>query len=331
MMNKGQGVLYLHKLLSKLVRWLLPITFICLQSTLANATSEKVNSDNIILIYSPDSTFQSTIAQSLTTQINRSFENIRITQIAPSDISNNNELNTGLVIAIGLDSINHADINFKRNDRLLISSDPDEYHVSKNIGIEQAVLYMSHSYCKKIRLIKSINKQWSTFSYLDNKIKPVNSKKMTHCANQYGLTAIRVSTTQDGNLSQDIKEALESSDLILALPNKTIYNSKSVKNILLTSYRNRKPVIGFSNNFVKAGALASIHSSPEQITSSAHNLIKQYYENNKHFKNITNYPVSFDISINKQVFRALNLTIPDIEILKKSLTSKSNALPGEPK
>jgi len=330
MINKGQGVLHLHKLLSRLVRLLLPIIFICLQSTLTNATAEKVNSDNINLIYSPDSAFQSAIAQNLTSQLNRSFDNIRITQISPSDFSNN-KLNTGLVIAIGLDSINHADISFKNNDKLLISSDPDEYQVSKNIDIEQAVLYMSQSYCKKIRLIKSINKQWNTFSYLDNKIKPVNSKKITHCANQFGLTANRVGTTQDRNLSQHIKEALENSDLLLALPNKTIYNSKSVKNILLTSYRNRKPVIGFSNNFVIAGALASIHSNPEQITIGIHNLIKQYYENNNHFKNTTNYPEEFDISINKQVFRALNLTIPNLEILKKSLTSTSNVLSGEPK
>jgi len=331
MINIEQGVLFQHKLLSRLVRWLLPIIFICLQSTLTNATPEKVNSDNIILIYSPDSRFQSTIAQDLTTQINHSLDNIRITKISPSDFGNNNELNTGLVIAIGFDSINHADISFKNNDKLLISSDPDEYQVSKNIDIEQAVLYMSQSYCKKIQLINNINKQWNTFSYLDNKIKPVNNKKITHCANQYGLTANRVGTTQDGNLSQDIKKALKNSDLLLALPNKAIYNSKSVKNILLTSYRKRKPVIGFSNNFVKAGALASIHSNPEQITSSIYNLIKQYYENNNHFKKTINYPEEFDISINKQVFRALNLTIPDIEILKKSLTAKSNTLPGESK
>ena len=330
MTNTEQGVLYLHKLLSKLVSLLLPILFICLQSTSAIAAQEKNSNNNIIIIYSSDSRLQSTIAQDLTSQLNRSFDNIRITQISPSDISNR-KINPGLVIAIGADSINHADISFKRNDKLLISSDPDEYQVSKNIDTERAVLYMSQSYCKKIRLINNINKQWTTFSYLDNKIKPVNNKKISHCANQYGLIANRVSTSQDGYLSQDIKEALENSDLLLALPNKTIYNSKSVKNILLTSYRNRKPVIGFSNNFVKAGALASIHSNPEQITSSVHDLIKQYYENNKHFKNTTNYPVSFDISINKQVFRALNLTIPDVDILKKSLTSTSNSLPGEPK
>jgi hypothetical protein len=330
-MNREQGVLHQLKHLSRLARLLLPIVFICHQSALASAALEKTSSDTIILIYSPDSTFQSTIAQSLTTQINRSKHNIRIKEMSPSDFSVNFEPSTGLVVAIGIDSINHAEIRFKNNDKLLISSDPDIHQVSNNTDIKQAALYMSQSYCKKIQLIKNINKQWNTFSYLDNKVKPVNRKKITRCANQYGLTAIRVSTSQDGNLSQDIKEAIKNSDLLLALPNKTIYNSKSVKNILLTSYRNRKPVIGFSNNFVNAGALASIHSNPEQITTGIHNLIKHYYENNNHFKNTVNYPEEFDISINKQVFRALNLTTPDLEILKKSLTSTSNALPGEPK
>jgi putative ABC transport system substrate-binding protein len=86
-----------------------------------------------------------------------------------------------------------------------------------------------------------------------------------------------VSTTdKDDNITDKIKHALHHSDVLLALPDSNIYNSKTVKNILLTSYRYRKPVIGFSKNFVDAGALAAIYSDTEMIAMTASKLIEQY-------------------------------------------------------
>ncbi|NOR41719.1 MAG: hypothetical protein GQ572_00165, partial [Gammaproteobacteria bacterium] len=131
-------------------------------------------------------------------------------------------------------------------------------------------------------------------------------------------------------IKDDIKDVLNHSDVLLALPDKNIYNSKSVKNILLTSYRHRKPVIAFSRNFVEAGALAAIYSSTEQIAQSASDLVGQYFKSGQRFKQSVNYPLAFDISINRQVFRALDLSIPDIDKLKQTLkdseTDKSGKL-----
>jgi putative ABC transport system substrate-binding protein len=115
--------------------------------------------------------------------------------------------------------------------------------------------------------------------------------------------------------------------VLLALPDSSIYNSKTVKNILLTSYRQRKPIIAFSNNFVNAGALASINSSTEQIADSASKLIEQFFDSDMTFERSTNYPDEFDISINRQVFWALDLIIPDINKIKPSLQNNAGALP----
>jgi ABC-type uncharacterized transport system substrate-binding protein len=136
-----------------------------------------------------------------------------------------------------------------------------------------------------------------------------------------------VSTTDKDNLTDKIKHALHHSDVLLALPDSNIYNSKTVKNILLTSYRYRKPVIAFSKNFVNAGALAAIYSDTENIAMSAGKLIEQYLYSTTSIERV-NYPDAFDISINRQVFRALDIPLPDIDTIKMTLQQKETDTSG---
>ena len=51
----------------------------------------------------------------------------------------------------------------------------------------------------------------------------------------------------------------KSVDALLAIPDNKIYNGKSFKGIVLSSHRNQQSVIGFSDNLVRAGALASVY------------------------------------------------------------------------
>ena len=178
---------------------------------------------------------------------------------------------------------------------------------------------MTQSYCRQIRFIKLLDTQWKTISILHSQEKPIDSTSIQKCANRYNIKIYTVSTTAKENLTDKIKHALHHSDVVLALPDSNIYNSKTVKNILLTSYRYRKPVIAFSKNFVNAGALASIHSNTEQIAQSASKLVEQYFDSGKRFIKEINYPDAFDININRQVFRALDLSAPDIDELKQAL------------
>jgi ABC-type uncharacterized transport system substrate-binding protein len=187
---------------------------------------------------------------------------------------------------------------------------------------------MSQPYCRQIHFIKLLNRQWHAFSYLSSQNNPVDDDSLQQCAGKLRIAAYKVVTSDDVQLTHYIKDALSHSDLILALPDKAIYNSKSVKNILLTSYRDRKPIIGFSRSFVNAGALAAIHSDTEQIAHSASVLVNQFLEMGDQFSKPVNYPRTFDVSINRQVFRALDLSIPDIAKIKRILEKSESEKTG---
>lgn len=48
-------------------------------------------------------------------------------------------------------------------------------------------------------------------------------------------------------------------DFVLCLPDSTLYNSTTAKPLILASLNNRVPIVGFSANFVRAGAAIGVY------------------------------------------------------------------------
>lgn len=62
-----------------------------------------------------------------------------------------------------------------------------------------------------------------------------------------------------------LKQVLKQADVLLALPDTLVFNNANLRNILLTTYRARVPVVTFSPAYVKAGALLAVYSTPAQV------------------------------------------------------------------
>lgn len=327
-----QGVLHQGRLLKSLIHSLWLITFCLHQSVYADTTLiNRQPQHHITILYSESDTIQSEIASRIEQSLLQNSREIVLSEKSSPDNTDMDIKRPELVIAIGPDNIKVANNTFHNASKLIIASSPTEYQLAPRSGDKSTLLYMTQPFCRQIRLIKLINSEWHSFSYLRNQNNPVNDTLLEKCASRNGMTAHKVTTSRPPKLTDSINEALAHADLILALPDREIYNSKSVKNILLTSYRNRKPIFAFSRNFVNAGALAAVHSNAEQIANSASNLVQQYFENDRKFKKAINYPQTFDISINRQVFRALELPIPNTYKLKQALENNKSGNQGNPK
>jgi putative ABC transport system substrate-binding protein len=59
-------------------------------------------------------------------------------------------------------------------------------------------------------------------------------------------------------LKTGLKYISRNADVLLAIPDQTVYSGKTAKEVLLFSYRNRIPFIGLSASWVKAGALYAL-------------------------------------------------------------------------
>jgi len=321
-----QGVLKPGKLIRLLAHILWLSTFCLTHNVSAQTVVEKTPADtqkhHAYIIYSPDNALHSNIAKQLSRDLQLTRHGIIISEITPQEKASSLNPATDIIIGIGRAGMQNASEHYPKTKKLFITTDPNRYHLKTNNG--DAALYMTQPYCQQIKFIRLLNSHWKTISILSSDKKPIDSKPIQQCANKYGFEIYLVKTSAEENQTRKIRQALRNSDVLLALPDRNIYNSRTVKNILLTSYRYRRPVIAFSKNFVNAGALAAIHSNTEQIAQSASNIINQYFEAGANFKKPINYPDDFNININKQVFRALDLPTPDVTTLKKLLQPITN-------
>lgn len=111
---------------------------------------------------------------------------------------------------------------------------------------------------------------------------------------------------------------LRRSDALLALPDPMVFNRYTVQGALLTGFRMRRPVFGFSEAWVTAGALASVHSTPAQSGSELGGLIADWLAEGGELPPPAK-PRLYTLSVNRQVAHALDLALPTDALLQQRL------------
>jgi putative ABC transport system substrate-binding protein len=107
-------------------------------------------------------------------------------------------------------------------------------------------------------------------------------------------------------------------NVLLAIPDSTIYKRDNIKAILVTSYRHQRPVVAYSAAFVKAGALAALYSTPAQIASQTAELVVGPAP----LPAGAIAPALFAISVNQNVAQALGLAIPDEITIRQGMLAE---------
>lgn len=116
-------------------------------------------------------------------------------------------------------------------------------------------------------------------------------------------------------------------DALLAVPDGNIYTSKSLKHLLVSSYRGGQTIVGFSENIVRAGALASVYYLPNHIAIDCSETIKGYF-NLGRLKE-PSHSNNFNVAVNRTIARSMNLYKNDpnelVERVKKNISFQDKA------
>ncbi|MBZ0106358.1 MAG: hypothetical protein K8H84_12110 [Sulfuricella denitrificans] len=131
------------------------------------------------------------------------------------------------------------------------------------------------------------------------------------------LTVEKIGAAEE--LLPALQRVLADSDLLLAVPDPLVFNKGTVQSLLLTTYRYQEPVIGFSHAYVRAGALASVHSTPEQAGRQAGDVVLRALGSRSLWLPPPEYPRYFSVSVNYQVARSLGLSLTDETSLLQKL------------
>jgi hypothetical protein len=96
-------------------------------------------------------------------------------------------------------------------------------------------------------------------------------------------------------------------EVLLALPDGDVYNPENVRNILLSTYRRKQGVIGFSADMVKVGALATTYSEIEDINTQVAEIAANYVATGE--LAAPQFPHYFRTVVNEGVARSLDLRV----------------------
>lgn len=173
---------------------------------------------------------------------------------------------------------------------------------------------------RQLNLIQLIDPNIKNIGVIVTARSSPHLKNLTQLANAKNLT-INEYVTDAANVRYQINDISKASDAILAIADTDIYNSSSLPQILLTSYRYKTPVIGFSNGFIKAGAVSGAVSSSEQLVQHLTEYLINLNNSPDAIFDSLIYPKYFEVASNRNVAKSLNLHFPSDEQLKKQLTS----------
>lgn len=131
-----------------------------------------------------------------------------------------------------------------------------------------------------------------------------------------GLTLATHHVRNDKALIAGLEDVLSASEVLLALPDPMLSSPTAARSILLTSYRYQKPIIAFSRAYVTAGALAAVFITPEQVAGELIDWLRTQDPGPVTLPPPRD-PVSFEIAVNRQVARALGISVAeDGELLR---------------
>ena len=179
-------------------------------------------------------------------------------------------------------------------------------------------IYIDQPVHRYIRLINLLFTNKMTIAVPLTALGESKFHQIKSAAKRLNLKSKKISVKSDNNIPLLLKRKLNENDMLLALPDPDIYNRQSARGIILTTYHMNTPIIAYSRAFTKAGALASLFSSIDDISVQTSRLANNIL-NNRQPKEQGYYPDNFSIEINEAVARSLKIKTPSPEFLKRKI------------
>lgn len=178
--------------------------------------------------------------------------------------------------------------------------------LGQSLPHQLSLLWSDPPPARQLRLIRAVLPQARRVGVLYDEDSEFLLAELRQAAQPLGLEIVaqRWDNTVDSRPLQDL---LRNSDVLLGIDDTTLYNPKTAKNLLLSSYARQLALIGPNAGFVKAGSLASSYSDQNDWLAVLDNLLDQPPSSWPR----TLYPSRFKVLSNPQVARSLSLETID--------------------
>ncbi|APW42398.1 hypothetical protein RS694_07485 [Rhodoferax saidenbachensis] len=176
----------------------------------------------------------------------------------------------------------------------------------KRSSVTLAALYLDQPWDRQLDMVRLALPDAHRVGILFGAESVIRKPALASALQERGLEMVS-SVAPDGSSFPPLGVVLESADVLLAVPDTQVFNSSSISNLLLSTYRAHIPMVAFSPAYVKAGALLSLHSTPSQIGVQSAGIARSLLAGAVVAP--AQYPLEFTVTVNEQVARSLGLQI----------------------
>lgn len=175
-------------------------------------------------------------------------------------------------------------------------------HLGHALPAHLSLLWSDPPLERQLRLTRVLLPQAKRVGVLYDSHSEFLLSELRQAAHLLGLEVVteRWENTLD---SRPLQALLDNSDVVLGLDDPDLYNPKTAKNLLLSSYARQLALIGPNAGFVRAGSLASTYSDQSDWLA----ILDELLDLPPAAWPRTLYPHRFKVSSNAQVSRSLGL------------------------
>lgn len=182
---------------------------------------------------------------------------------------------------------------------------------------QRTAVFIDQPAGRQLALIRTALPEWSRVAIVHGRQSGDFIRAINAAAPALALNIRTAEVTDDQTLYSALQSVLATPSVLLAVPDAKVFNNFTIQNVLLTAYRHRAPVIGFSPAYVRAGAIMAVYSTPEQMGQQAAELATLALAGKPLPE--AGYPSQFSVSINPHVARSLSIDLPDAATLEARL------------
>jgi ABC-type uncharacterized transport system substrate-binding protein len=196
-----------------------------------------------------------------------------------------------------------------------------------NLQRHTSAIYIDQPIERQISLAQSLLPQASTVGVLISTSLAARADELKTALAHHGLGLNLVTVNAGEDPAVGIQRMMQGSDLVLAVYDPLVLQPITAKWLLYMAYKRRLPVIGFSQAYAKAGAMAAVFSTPQQLGSHAGEEIAQWVLDGQPKLPPPQYPKYYLIDFNKPVAESLDIKLPE----NKQIRGKNGLLLEEGK
>lgn len=141
----------------------------------------------------------------------------------------------------------------------------------------------------------------------------VNQKQVDALADQFGLALHWAKLKDPLDWDRQALDVLGDVDLVLGVSDDALYNTTTIRSILMRLYRSGIALVGPDKGYVRAGAVASVYSGVPEILKASADWLSGKLKDSQLIAN-----PYFDVNVNEQVARSLNIVVDgEASLVKK--------------